>query len=179
MANTGPINPQATAQVTVNFRPRRLHDGDQAHGTDASSGAPSIRAASLHIGHERAATATTSCCSRSATASSAARRSATSPCADLHRHSAFACAITACVQYLRACKQLLTRLSPGTGSSRPAAATPRRPPLRPRPGGDLYALVVFLHKNCNSDLFEAMGVLELEITQIKLLHHLEDQRRAS
>jgi DNA-binding MarR family transcriptional regulator len=38
---------------------------------------------------------------------------------------------------------------------------------------DLYALVVFLHKNCNSDLFEAMGVLELTITQIKLLHQLE------
>jgi DNA-binding MarR family transcriptional regulator len=38
---------------------------------------------------------------------------------------------------------------------------------------DLYALVVFLHKNCNSDLFEAMGVLELGMTQIKLLHQLE------
>ena len=38
---------------------------------------------------------------------------------------------------------------------------------------DLYALVVFLHKNCNSDLFEAMGVLELGITQIKLLHQLD------
>ncbi|MGI8506221.1 MAG: hypothetical protein ACR2MK_05335, partial [Solirubrobacteraceae bacterium] len=38
---------------------------------------------------------------------------------------------------------------------------------------DLYALVVFLHKNCNSDLFEAMGALELTITQIKLLHQLE------
>jgi DNA-binding MarR family transcriptional regulator len=39
--------------------------------------------------------------------------------------------------------------------------------------GDLYALIVFLHKNCNSDLFEAMGVLELTITQIKLMHQLE------
>jgi DNA-binding MarR family transcriptional regulator len=38
----------------------------------------------------------------------------------------------------------------------------------------LYALIVFLHKNCNSDLFEAMGVLELSITQLKLLHQLED-----
>ncbi len=38
---------------------------------------------------------------------------------------------------------------------------------------DLYALVVFLHKNCNSDFFEAMGVLELGMTQIKLLHQLE------
>jgi DNA-binding MarR family transcriptional regulator len=38
---------------------------------------------------------------------------------------------------------------------------------------DLYALVIYLHKNCNSDLFEAVGALELTLTQIKLLHHLE------
>jgi DNA-binding MarR family transcriptional regulator len=44
--------------------------------------------------------------------------------------------------------------------------------------GDLFALVVYLHKNCNSDLFEAMGALELTMTQIKLLHHLEDAPRA-
>ena len=42
---------------------------------------------------------------------------------------------------------------------------------------DLYALVVFLHKHCNSDLFEAIGALDLTLTQIKLLHHLEDQPR--
>jgi DNA-binding MarR family transcriptional regulator len=42
---------------------------------------------------------------------------------------------------------------------------------------DLYALVVHLHKNCNSDLFEAVGALELTLTQIKLLHHLEDASR--
>lgn len=40
--------------------------------------------------------------------------------------------------------------------------------------GDLYALVVYVHKNCNSDLFEAVGELELTLTQIKLLHYLED-----
>lgn len=40
---------------------------------------------------------------------------------------------------------------------------------------DLYALVVYLHKHCNSDLFEAVGVLELSLTQIKVLHQLEDQ----
>ncbi len=40
--------------------------------------------------------------------------------------------------------------------------------------GDLYALVSFLHKHCNSDLFEAVGALELTLTQIKLLHHLEE-----
>lgn len=42
---------------------------------------------------------------------------------------------------------------------------------------DLYALVVYLHKNCNSDLFEAVGALELTLTQIKLLHHLDDATR--
>ena len=43
--------------------------------------------------------------------------------------------------------------------------------------GDLYALIVFLHKNCNADLFEAVGTLDLSLSQIKLLHHLEDQPR--
>jgi DNA-binding MarR family transcriptional regulator len=42
---------------------------------------------------------------------------------------------------------------------------------------DLYALIVYLHKNCNSDLFEAVGALELTLTQIKLLHHLEEAER--
>jgi DNA-binding MarR family transcriptional regulator len=44
-------------------------------------------------------------------------------------------------------------------------------------GQKLYALVVYLHKNCNNDLFEAVGALELTLTQIKLLHHLEDPSR--
>jgi DNA-binding MarR family transcriptional regulator len=39
---------------------------------------------------------------------------------------------------------------------------------------ELYAVVIYLHKNCNSALFEAVGALELTITQIKLLHHLEE-----
>jgi DNA-binding MarR family transcriptional regulator len=43
--------------------------------------------------------------------------------------------------------------------------------------GELYALIVFLHKHCNADLFEAMGTLELSMTQIKLLHHLEEADR--
>jgi DNA-binding MarR family transcriptional regulator len=38
---------------------------------------------------------------------------------------------------------------------------------------DLYALMVFMRKQCNADLFEQMGLLELTITQIKLLHQLE------
>jgi len=42
---------------------------------------------------------------------------------------------------------------------------------------DLYALIVFVHKNCNSDLFEALGALDLSLTQVKLLHQLEDQPR--
>jgi DNA-binding MarR family transcriptional regulator len=41
-------------------------------------------------------------------------------------------------------------------------------------GSDLYALIVYLHKNCNSDLFRAVGTLDLTLTQIKLLHFLED-----
>jgi DNA-binding MarR family transcriptional regulator len=44
----------------------------------------------------------------------------------------------------------------------------------PALAGDLFALVVYLHKNCNSDLFEAVGQLELSLSQIKLLHFLED-----
>jgi DNA-binding MarR family transcriptional regulator len=42
---------------------------------------------------------------------------------------------------------------------------------------DLYAVVVYVHKNCNADLFEAVGALELTITQIKLLHQLEESDR--
>ncbi|HEX8977412.1 MAG TPA: MarR family transcriptional regulator [Solirubrobacteraceae bacterium] len=42
---------------------------------------------------------------------------------------------------------------------------------------DLYALIVFLHKTCNADLFEAMGLLELSFTQIKLLHQLDGAPR--
>lgn len=58
-------------------------------------------------------------------------------------------------------------------SSTPAPAAPTPSAPEDNLAADLYALVVFLHKNCNSDLFEAMGVLELGMTQIKLLHHLE------
>lgn len=39
---------------------------------------------------------------------------------------------------------------------------------------DLYAFIVHLNKNCNSDLFEAFGTLELSLTQMKLLYFLED-----
>lgn len=40
--------------------------------------------------------------------------------------------------------------------------------------GDLYAVVMHMNKNCNADLFEAVGALELSLTQIKLLHHLDE-----
>lgn len=39
---------------------------------------------------------------------------------------------------------------------------------------DLCALVAHLHKNCSADLFEAVGALELTITQMKMLHRLEE-----
>ena len=41
--------------------------------------------------------------------------------------------------------------------------------------GDLYALIVFLHKNCNADLFAAVGELDLSLTQVKILHNLEER----
>jgi DNA-binding MarR family transcriptional regulator len=43
---------------------------------------------------------------------------------------------------------------------------------------ELYAVIVYVHKNCNSDLFEAVGALELTLTQIKLLHHLDEATSA-
>ena len=61
-----------------------------------------------------------------------------------------------------------------TASDRPATAH-RTPDAEL--ASDLYALIVFLHKNCNADLFEAVGALELSLSQIKLMHHLEDQPR--
>jgi DNA-binding MarR family transcriptional regulator len=42
---------------------------------------------------------------------------------------------------------------------------------------DLYALIAHVHKNCNAELLEAVGGLELSLTQIKLLHHLEHATR--
>jgi DNA-binding MarR family transcriptional regulator len=42
---------------------------------------------------------------------------------------------------------------------------------------DLFALVVFLNKNCNSDLLAALGQSELTLTQVKLLHQMENADR--
>ncbi len=77
------------------------------------------------------------------------------------RHSIYFCAILACVQ--------ATQI---TGAVTGQAATASN-----ALAGDLYAVIVFLHKNCNADLFEAVGALELSLSQIKLLHHLEDAAR--
>ena len=57
------------------------------------------------------------------------------------------------------------------------SAAPIAPATDTALAGDLYALVVYLHKNCNPDLFAAIGDVELTLTQIKLLHHLEEQPR--
>jgi DNA-binding MarR family transcriptional regulator len=60
-----------------------------------------------------------------------------------------------------------------TATSSAATTVPSAPAL----AEDLYALVVYLHKACNADLFAAMGTLELTITQIKLMHQLEECER--
>ena len=57
------------------------------------------------------------------------------------------------------------------------ATTTSAPVAIPDLAQDLYALVVFLHTNCNADLFEAVGALELTLTQIKLLQQLENSDR--
>ncbi len=38
---------------------------------------------------------------------------------------------------------------------------------------DLFAFVTHLAKRCNPDVFVAFGALELTLTQLKVLHHLE------
>jgi hypothetical protein len=51
LANTGPINPQATAQVSVNFSSPGRYSLATGGGGPASGSA--IRAASIHIGAKR------------------------------------------------------------------------------------------------------------------------------
>jgi DNA-binding MarR family transcriptional regulator len=75
-----------------------------------------------------------------------------------------------------ACVQVSTSPSPHNATAAQTATGPD--PAQTATGPDplaaaLYALIVFLNKHCNSDLFEAVGALELTLTQIKLLHHLE------
>ncbi len=58
IANTAPINPQGTTQVSVNFRPGDYTIATAPRGsTDASLAAPSaVRSASIHIGRPRPST---------------------------------------------------------------------------------------------------------------------------
>ena len=55
LASTAPINPQATTQVSVDFKPGNYTIATAPHGsTDASLAGPtSVAAASIHIGPER------------------------------------------------------------------------------------------------------------------------------
>ncbi len=55
LATTGPINPQETAQVTVDFRRGEYTvSTGKSGGSDASlAGAPAIQPAALHIGRPR------------------------------------------------------------------------------------------------------------------------------
>jgi DNA-binding MarR family transcriptional regulator len=55
----------------------------------------------------------------------------------------------------------------------PAAATAQTEQPSARLAADLYALVVYLHKNCTADLFEALGALDVTMSQTKLLQKLE------
>jgi DNA-binding MarR family transcriptional regulator len=81
-----------------------------------------------------------------------------------------------------ACMQVTTESTqpetPGTVGTAGTAGTPGVPGAAgttqcTRLAGDLYALVVYLHKNCTADLFEAMGELEVTMSQIKLMQKLE------
>lgn len=48
LANTGPINPQGTAQVTVNFS----HPGSYSVATSGGGAGSAIQAAVIHVGHQ-------------------------------------------------------------------------------------------------------------------------------
>ena len=59
IARTAPINPEGTTQVTVDFSPGDYTVAAARSGTDAQLSLPAaIRPASIHIGRERAASAT-------------------------------------------------------------------------------------------------------------------------
>lgn len=64
-------------------------------------------------------------------------------------------------------------------TSAPTKATPApEDAARNELGSDLYALITYLHKSCQADVFEAVGALELTMTQIKVLHHLDQHERS-
>lgn len=53
LANTAPINPQATSSVSVDFRPGSYTLDTSAASADGLSTGPSIAPASLHVGRSR------------------------------------------------------------------------------------------------------------------------------
>ena len=67
--------------------------------------------------------------------------------------------------------QVITAASVGDRKSTRLAAGVD--PESTRLAADLYALVVYLHKNCTADLFEALGALDVTMSQTKLLQKLE------
>jgi DNA-binding MarR family transcriptional regulator len=52
------------------------------------------------------------------------------------------------------------------------AATPTDPDTEAL-AADLAALIAYIQRHCNADLFEAVGAIELSLTQIKLLYLLD------
>ena len=187
LADTGPINPQATAQVTVNLSsPGRYSLATAAvaaaqigrlAGARRTTALQPSPAPGAHAARPSGVTRRRRC-SVAATAVHASAVSGRRPLRPRVRPrtrpptpgraaatAVAACAILACVQATQ-----VRRRRAATTDATAATATRRSP-------SDLYALIVYLHKNCNADLFEAVGALELSLTQIKLLHHLEDQPR--
>ena len=64
-------------------------------------------------------------------------------------------------------------LAAGPGPDDPAGAPHTNQPAPDLLAGDLYAVVTHLHKNCTGDLLEAHALLDLNLSQSKLLHRLE------
>jgi DNA-binding MarR family transcriptional regulator len=70
--------------------------------------------------------------------------------------------------------QVTTEADAGTPSPRQIeTGAPAEDAESSRLAADLYALVVYLHKNCTADLFEALGALDVTMSQTKLLQKLE------
>ena len=63
------------------------------------------------------------------------------------------------------------------GKSAPASTATAPTTQADQLAQSLYALITYLHKSCQADVFEAVGALELTMTQIKVLHHLEQTER--
>jgi DNA-binding MarR family transcriptional regulator len=103
----------------------------------------------------------------------APRHTARRPSLQLHLRNHNLCAILACVQATSIPSEQGTSATAAETGAGPTAGATTETSTIPL-ADDLYALVVYLHKRCNSDLFEALGTLELTLTQIKLLHYLED-----